>query len=107
LLERIEPSVDALVEHVAENSDFNIPEYGAQCGTFEVEHEGAAAEGDGDESAAPESDGEEGHSAEAVDRDASDTGCETPTDANHDGADESDADHGEDSRDDEGEENGE
>ncbi len=49
LLDRIEPSVDALVAHVAERSDFDIPEYGSQCGTFEVEHEavGDEAEAEG------------------------------------------------------------
>jgi NADH-quinone oxidoreductase subunit M len=109
LLERIEPSVDALVEHVAENSDFDIPEYGAQCGTFDAEHDG---ESDGEEGATAENDADEAHSDEAVDPDSSDSGCENSDDADHDGADEGDADHGEDSddedsHDDEAEESGE
>ncbi len=111
LLDRIEPSVDALVAHVVANSDFEIPEYGKQCGTFEAEHEG---ESDAEEGAEAESDAEEGHNDEAVDQDASDTGCDNSNDegddADHDDADESDADQGEDSDDedsDEGEESGE
>jgi NADH-quinone oxidoreductase subunit M len=101
LLDRIEPSVDALVEHVVENSDFENPEYGTQCGTFEVEHEGEAAES---------------HSDEPAEHDTADTSCDTASNgADHDDADEGDADHGDGSDDDsdgedghdEGEETGE
>ena len=86
LLDRIEPSVDALVEHVVENSDFENPEYGTQCGTFEVEHEGEAAES---------------HSDEPAEHDTADTSCDTASNgADHDDADEGDADHGDGSDDD-------
>ena len=79
LLDRIEPSVDALVEHVVENSDFDHPEYGSQCGTFEADHEGEAAES---------------HSDEPAEHDPADTNCDADKNgAHHD--------------DDEGEETGE
>ena len=101
LLDRIEPSVDALVEHVVENSDFEHPEYGSQCGTFEVEHEGEAAES---------------HGGEPAEHDPADTNCDADKNgAHHDDADEGNADHGDGSDDDsdgedghdEGEETGE
>jgi NADH-quinone oxidoreductase subunit M len=38
LLERMEPSIDALIEHVEANSDFESPEIGGQFGLFEGEH---------------------------------------------------------------------
>ena len=98
LLERIEPSVDALVEHVVANSDFETPEYGTQCGTFEVEHEGDEhaddehAEEAGDDHS-EESDvaaeSEESHSANGE-------GCDTSEDADQNDeshGDEADADH--------------
>ncbi len=82
LLERIEPSVDALVEHVAENSAFSIPVYGSQCGTFVVEHEGEEGEGD-----AAEGDAAESHSAD-------DAGCESPAGADDDESHDDDPDAG-------------
>lgn len=79
LLDRIEPSVDALVEHVAENSDFEHPDYGSQCGTFEADHRGEA---------------DESHSDEPAEHDPADTNCDADKNgAHHD--------------DDEGEETGE
>ena len=65
LLDRIEPSVEALVTHVADNSAFNIPEPGQQCGTFEVEHAeaDAGAEAHGDESNGCESGDDESHNS--------------------------------------------
>lgn len=65
LLDRIEPSVEALVTHVADNSAFNIPELGQQCGTFEVEHAeaDAGAEAHGDESNGCESGDDESHNS--------------------------------------------
>ena len=96
LLDRIEPSVDALVEHVVENSDFENPEYGTQCGTFEVEHEGETAQGEAAEGEAAES-----HSDEPAEHDTADTSCDTDSNgADHDAADEGDADHGDGSDDD-------
>ena len=101
LLDRIEPSVDALVEHVVENSEFEHPEYGSQCGTFEVEHEGEAAES---------------HGGEPAEHDPADRKCDADKNgAHHDDADEGNADHGDGSDDDsdgedghdEGEETGE
>lgn len=38
LLDRIEPSVDELIVHVAEHSDLDVPEIGTQRGEFVVEH---------------------------------------------------------------------
>ncbi len=96
LLERIEPSVDALVAHVAENSSFDIPEYGTQCGTFTVEHGEEAGAADDAET-------------DAADHGVSDSGCETH-DADQDEADHGDGDDGDaddDSHGDEGEESGE
>ena len=67
LLDRIEPSVEVLVTHVADNSAFNIPDPGQQCGTFEVEHAEAGVEADpsaeahGDESNGCESGDDESH----------------------------------------------
>ena len=92
LLDRIEPSVDALVTHIAENSDFDIPEYGTQCGTFEVEHESEEGSDEGEEDAG-NADAEDANADEHA---SSDEGCES-----HDAA----AD--DESHDDEGEENGE
>ena len=80
LLDRIEPSVDALVEHVVENSDFENPEYGTQCGTFEVEHEGETAQGEAAEGEAAES-----HSDEPAEHDTADKSCDTDSNgADHD-----------------------
>jgi NADH-quinone oxidoreductase subunit M len=90
LLDRIEPSVEALVAHVADNSAFNIPEPGQQCGTFEVEHAEAGAEAD----ASAESHGDESN------------GCESGDDESHDSGDDESHDDSE-SQGDEGEEPGE
>ena len=96
LLDRIEPSVDALVEHVVENSDFENPEYGTQCGTFEVEHEGETAQGEAAEGEAAES-----HSDEPAEHDTADKSCDTDSNGvDHDAVDEGDADHGDGSDDD-------
>ena len=38
LLDRIEPSVNELIVHIAENSDLELPEIGTQRGEFEVKH---------------------------------------------------------------------
>ena len=96
LLDRIEPSVDALVEHVVENSDFESPEYGTQCGTFEVEHEGETAQGEAAEGEAAES-----HSDEPAEHDTADKSCDTDSNGvDHDAVDEGDADHGDGSDDD-------
>jgi NADH-quinone oxidoreductase subunit M len=74
LLDRIEPSVDALVEHVVENSDFEHPDYGSQCGTFEADHEGEA---------------DESHSDEPAEHNPADTNCDADKNgAHHDGDDE-------------------
>ena len=70
LLDRIEPSVDALVAHVAENSAFDVPELGGQCGMFEVDHEG---DHDGEESHSEES--EESHSDEGDEHSGDADGC--------------------------------
>jgi len=70
LLDRIEPSVDALVARVADNSGFDIPDVGTQCGTFEVEHEG---DHDGEESHSEES--EESHSDEGDEHSGDADGC--------------------------------
>ena len=48
LLDRIEPSVDTLIEHVAENSDLDQPEIGTQRGEFEVEHGGESSDEEGE-----------------------------------------------------------
>jgi NADH-quinone oxidoreductase subunit M len=91
LLDRIEPSVDALVTHIAENSDFDIPEYGTQCGTFEAEHEGEEGSDEGEE-VAGDADAEDANAEEHAN---SDEGCESndaaADDESHD--DEADADH--------------
>ena len=76
LLDRIEPSVEALVTHVADNSAFNIPEPGQQCGTFEVEH---ADESEADAEAGAEADAEV-HADES-------NGCESGDDESHDSGD--------------------
>jgi NADH-quinone oxidoreductase subunit M len=90
LLDRIEPSVEALVAHVADNSAFSIPEPGQQCGRFEVEHAEAGAEAD----ASAESHGDESN------------GCESGDDESHDSGDDESHDDSE-SQGDEGEEPGE
>ena len=92
LLDRIEPSVEALVAHVAENSDFDIPEYGSQCGTFEVEHEAEGAEAGEAEEGEAHSDAEDVNAEEHA---SSDEGCESHDDADGDESrdDEADADH--------------
>ena len=102
LLDRIEPSVEVLVTHVADNSAFNIPESGQQCGTFEVEHEeegeAHAAESEADAAASAEADAEP-HGDES-------NGCESGDDESHDSGD--DESHDDDiSPGDEGEEQGE
>jgi hypothetical protein len=101
LLDRIEPSVEALVTHVADNSAFNIPEPGQQCGTFEVGHEAEA-----DAGAEAEVDAEAGAEVHADES----NGCESGDDESHDsGDDEShdDESQGDESQGDEGEEQGE
>ena len=70
LLDRIEPSVEALVTHVADNSAFNIPEPGQQCGTFEVEHAEAGVEAD----ASAEAHGDESNGCESGDVESHDSG---------------------------------
>ena len=90
LLDRIEPSVEALVTHVADNSAFNIPEPGQQCGTFEVEHAEAGVEADA---------GAEAHGDES-------NGCESGDDESHNSGDDESHDDSE-SQSDEGEEPGE
>ena len=95
LLDRIEPSVEALVTHVADNSAFNIPEPGQQCGTFEVEH---ADESEADAEAGAEADAEV-HADES-------NGCESGDDESHDSGDDESHDDSE-SQGDEGEEPGE
>jgi NADH-quinone oxidoreductase subunit M len=90
LLDRIEPSVEVLVTHVADNSAFNIPDPGQQCGTFEVEHAEAGVEAD----ASAEAHGDESN------------GCESGDDESHDSGDDESHDDFE-SQGDEGEEPGE
>jgi NADH-quinone oxidoreductase subunit M len=99
LLDRIEPSVEALVTHVADNSAFNIPEPGQQCGTFEVDHsEADAGENEANTEAGAEADAEE-HGDES-------NGCESGDDESHDSGD--DESHDDDaSQGNEGEEQGE
>ena len=99
LLDRIEPSVEALVTHVADNSAFNIPEPGQQCGTFEVDHsEADAGENEANTEARAEADAEE-HGDES-------NGCESGDDGSHDSGD--DESHDDDaSQGNEGEEQGE
>ncbi len=55
LLDRIDPSVEALVTHVADHSTFEPPSIGAQCGTFEAEHGEASHDDDSDDHDAEES----------------------------------------------------
>jgi NADH-quinone oxidoreductase subunit M len=90
LLDRIEPSVEVLVTHVADNSAFNIPDPGQQCGTFEVEHAEAGVEAE----ASAEAHGDESN------------GCESGDDESHDSGDDESHDDSE-SQGDEGEEPGE
>ncbi|MFT4864585.1 MAG: NADH-quinone oxidoreductase subunit M [Ilumatobacter sp.] len=99
LLDRIEPSVEALVTHVSDNSAFNIPEPGQQCGTFEVDHsEADAGENEANTEAGAEADAEE-HGDES-------NGCESGDDESHDSGD--DESHDDDaSQGNEGEEQGE
>ena len=70
LLDRIEPSVEVLVTHVADNSAFNIPDPGQQCGTFEVEHAEAGVEAD----ASAEAHGDESNGCESGDDESHDSG---------------------------------
>ena len=86
LLDRIEPSVEVLVTHVADNSAFNIPDPGQQCGTFEVEHAEAGVEAD----ASAEAHGDESNGCESGDNESHDSG----DDESHDDS-ESQGDEGE------------
>ena len=100
LLDRIEPSVEALVTHVADNSAFNIPEPGQQCGTFEVEHaEAHDAEVDAEADEAEVDADADVHGDES-------NGCESGDDESHDSGDDESHDDAE-MHGDEGEEHGE
>jgi NADH-quinone oxidoreductase subunit M len=93
LLDRIEPSVEVLVTHVADNSAFNIPDPGQQCGTFEVEHAEAGVDEGVEADASAEAHGDESN------------GCESGDDESHDSGDDESHDDSE-SQGDEGEEPG-